>query len=68
MKKLFLVGVLALLGIANAQQNSVKVAPFSLLLFGKDMVTYERAVGEKSSVGLGAGLGVLKAGDFRITM
>lgn len=64
MKKLFLVGALALLGIANAQQNSVKVDPFSLLLFGKDMVTYERAVGEKSSVGLGAGLGTLKANDL----
>ncbi|MDY3343896.1 DUF3575 domain-containing protein [Riemerella anatipestifer] len=64
MKKLFLAGALALFGAVNAQQNSVKVNPFALL-GGTDMVTYERAIGGSSSVGVGAGIGGFKIGDVK---
>ncbi|WP_018676487.1 DUF3575 domain-containing protein [Riemerella columbina] len=64
MKKLFLVGALALFGAVNAQQNSVKVNPFALL-GGTDMVTYERAISGNSSVGLGGGIGGFKIGDVK---
>lgn len=65
MKKLFLVGAVALCGVVNAQQNSVKVNPFALLGGGADMVSYERAIGANSSVGIGAGIGGFKFGGVK---
>lgn len=66
MKKLFLVGAFALFGAMNAQQNSVKLNPFAIL-GGSDLLTYERAVGEQSSVGVGAGYGGFKIADNKYT-
>lgn len=62
MKKLFLVGALALFGAMNAQQNSVKFNPLAVF-GGSDMFTYERAVGEHSTVGVGAGFSSYKISE-----
>lgn len=58
MKKTFLISAIAICGMVSAQQNSIKIAPFSLFggaFGGVNMLSYERAINEKSSLGLGAG-------------
>ena len=62
MKKLFLVGALALFGVISAQQNSVKCNPLAVF-GGSDMFSYERAVGEHSTVGVGVGFSSYKITD-----
>lgn len=62
MKKLFLAGALALFGSMNAQQNSVKFNPLAVF-GGSDMFTYERAVSEHSTIGVGAGFSSYKITD-----
>lgn len=64
MKRMFLVGALALFGAVNAQENSIKVNPFALL-GGSDLISYERAIGTSSSVGVGAGIGGFKLGEYK---
>lgn len=64
MRKLFLVGALALFGAVNAQQNSVKFNPLAVF-GGSDMFTYERAVGEHSTVGAGVGFSSYKITDTK---
>lgn len=64
MKKFFLVGALALCGAMSAQKNSVKANPFALL-GGSDLVSYERAIGGNSTVGVGAGIGGFKLGGVK---
>lgn len=64
MKKLLLVGALALFGAVNAQQNSVKVNPFAIL-GGSDMVSYERAIDENSTIGVGTGFSSYKVMDAK---
>ena len=65
MRKVLLVGALAAFGALSAQQkNSVKANPFALL-GGTDLVNYERAIGEHSSVGGGLGLGGFKFGGAK---
>lgn len=66
MKKILLASAIALFGLANAQENSIKVNPFALL-GGSDLVSYERAIGEKSSVGINAGIGGFKLGGLKYT-
>lgn len=64
MKKFFLVGALALCGAMSAQKNSVKANPFALL-GGSDLVSYERAIGGNSTIGVGAGIGGFKLGGVK---
>lgn len=64
MKKVLLVGALALFGAVNAQQNSIKANPFALL-GGSDLVSYERAIGGNSTVGISGGIGGFKLGDVK---
>ena len=60
MKKLFIIAMLALgFSTVNAQENAVKANPLALL-GGADLVSYERAISEKTSVVLGAGIGGFK--------
>ncbi|MDR2205912.1 MAG: DUF3575 domain-containing protein [Flavobacteriaceae bacterium] len=67
MKKLFLVGALALFGAMNAQENSIKANPLAFIGTGSDMVTYERVIGGTSSVGVGAGYGSYKIAGTKYT-
>lgn len=66
MKKILFVGAFGLLGavLVNAQQNSVKVNPFALL-GGADLITYERAIGGPSTIGLSAGFGGFKVNGIK---
>lgn len=64
MKKILLASAFALFGLANAQENSVKVNPFALL-GGTDLVSYERAIGGASTVGVGVGIGGFKIADYK---
>ncbi|MFT3920555.1 DUF3575 domain-containing protein [Cloacibacterium sp.] len=62
MKKLFLSCALALFGVVNAQQNSVKFNPLAVF-GGANMFSYERAVSEHSAVGVGVGFSSYKITD-----
>lgn len=55
---------MALFGAVNAQQNSVKFNPLAVF-GGSDMFTYERAVGEHSTVGAGVGFSSYKITDTK---
>jgi len=60
MKKiLFFVAVIATSFAMKAQENAIKANPFALL-GGTDLVSYERAVSDNSSVIVGAGIGGFK--------
>ncbi|MDA0176454.1 DUF3575 domain-containing protein [Mesoflavibacter profundi] len=66
MKKLFVLAAFILLGATavNAQQNVVKVNPLALL-GGSDLVSYERAFGEKTSGIISGAVGGFKIGDVK---
>ncbi|MDQ1162199.1 hypothetical protein QE422_002567 [Chryseobacterium sp. SORGH_AS 447] len=67
MKKLFVVtfGILSIAASAQ-QKNSIKVNPASLFLGGgDDLVTYERAITEHSSVGISGGYGEFKLDNYK---
>lgn len=67
MKKQLVTVCLALFATASAQQkNSIKVNPVSVLFGGgSDLVSYERAVSEHSSVGVSAGFGSFKIDEYK---
>lgn len=57
MKKSIFIGIFLLsMGITYAQKNVVKFNPLSLLFVWSDLVTYERGIGNHSSLQLGAGI------------
>ncbi|TXF79080.1 DUF3575 domain-containing protein [Chryseobacterium sp.] len=66
MKKLLLVGALALFGAVNAQENSIKVNP-AALLGGSDLITFEHKLGDNFSGVIGAGYGGFKFGSNKYT-
>ncbi len=64
MKKLFLVGALAIAGIMSAQENSIKANP-AALLGGSDLVTFERKLSDNITGVVGAGIGGFKFGGYK---
>jgi len=66
MKKLFVVAFAVLsIGASAQQKNSIKVNPVSLIFGGgSDLVSYERAISEHSSVGVSAGYGKFKIDSY----
>ena len=64
MKKLLLVGALALCGVVSAQENSIKANP-AALLGGADLVTYERKLTDNITGVIGAGIGGFKFGGYK---
>ncbi|CAM1370538.1 DUF3575 domain-containing protein [Tenacibaculum xiamenense] len=61
MKKLFMIAMIAVGFTAYAQKNVVKANPLALL-GGSDLVSYERAIGENSSVSVSGAIGGFKLG------
>ena len=67
MKKLLLVGAVALMGtFANAQENSIKANP-AALLGGSDLITFEHKFSDNMSGVIGAGYGGFKFGGSKYT-
>jgi hypothetical protein len=67
MKKLLLVGAIALMGtFANAQENSIKANP-AALLGGSDLITFEHKFSDNMSGVIGAGYGGFKFGGSKYT-
>lgn len=65
MKKVFLtaVAVFSFVG-ATAQEQVIKANPLAIL-GGSDLVSYERKLGDKSSIVIGAGIGGFKIGEAK---
>ena len=66
MKKLLMVGAIALFASVNAQENSIKVNP-AALLGGSDLITFEHKFSDNVSGVIGAGYGGFKIGDNKYT-
>ncbi len=68
MKKLLFFAAIALCSLkglqAQEKSNAIKFNPLSFL-GGVDLLSYERVIGEKSSVVLGGGYGGFKLGDVK---
>lgn len=64
MKKTILLGVFAIFGAMNAQQNSIKVNPVALV-FGSDLISYERAINDNMSVVVSGTYNSLSFGDLK---
>ena len=65
MKKIILSAVAVMaFGFMNAQENIIKANPLSLI-GGTDLISFERKIGDKTSLLLGLGAGSFKIGDER---
>jgi opacity protein-like surface antigen len=66
MKKILLMAAIAVavMGISNAQENAVKVNPLAIL-GGTDLVSYEKALNDNSSVVLSGAIAGYKIGSFK---
>jgi len=66
MRKLLFIATLAFVGLGNvnAQEQVVKFNPLAIL-GGTDLVSYERAVGGKSSIQVSGAIGGFKIGDVK---
>jgi len=67
MKKLLLpLSCIIAISVSAQQKNSLKVNPVSILVGGgSDLVSYERAMSEHSSLGISAGYGEFKIDSYK---
>jgi hypothetical protein len=68
MKKLLFIAIIAIAGLGklNAQEQIIKINPLAILR-GTDLVSYERAIGEKTSFQISGAIGGFEIGDTKYT-